>query len=94
MFQIGSKNYPVGFVDMAEMLPEYWSGAKSEEEHQKQALPRRSHQGTDIFTWIHCYALYVSVLAGHFTESVPELIVHPLLFSTMITVMQISHNDC
>lgn len=27
------------FVDMAEMLPEYWSGAKSKEEYPKQHHP-------------------------------------------------------
>ena len=61
------------FVDMAEMLPEFWSNTKSEDEDQKPAPSRRTRQVTDIFTWIQCFASYTSVLAGRYVECVPEM---------------------
>ena len=69
------------FVDMAEMLPEYWSSTKSEDEDQKRVPPRRTRQVTDIFTWIQCFASYTSVLAGHYVECVPEMMAYLVIIT-------------
>lgn len=74
------------FVDMSEMLPEYWSSAKADEEDQKRAPPRRTRQVTDIFTWIQCFASYVSVLAGRFADCVPEMMAY------LVTITRVSQD--
>ena len=71
---------------MAEMLPEFWSGPKSDEEDSKRPPRRRPRQVTDIFTWINCYVSYVSVLSGRFSESVPELMAY------MATITRVSQD--
>ncbi len=76
------------FVEMAEMLPEYWPGAKPDEDIAKRAPARRPCQVTDIFTWIQCYASYISVLAGRFTESVPEL----MAYMYLVTITRVSQD--
>ena len=50
--------------------------AKVEEEDQKRAPPHRTRQVTDIFTWIQCFASYVSVLAGRFADCIPEIMAY------------------
>ena len=73
-------------VEMAEMLPEYWPGAKSDEDDSKRAPTRHTCQVNEIFTWIQCCASYVSVLAGRFTESVLELMAY------LVTITQVSQD--
>ena len=60
------------FVDMAELLPEFWSRGKDEENSSKQPV-RRTRKVTDIFTWVQCFTAYVSVVATRYPETVPEL---------------------
>lgn len=74
------------YIEIAEILPEFWSGPKSDEEDPKRPLHRRPRQVTDIFTWINCYASYVSVLSGCFEESVPELMAY------MVTITRVSQD--
>ena len=64
------------FVDMAEMLPEFWVDPKADDGGSKRSQPRRASQVTDIFTWLQCYSGYVSVLATRFPEVVPELLAY------------------
>ncbi len=48
------------FVEMGELLPEFWSGAIDEDagsSHEPQG--RRSRKVTDIFMWLQCYGSYV-----------------------------------
>ena len=68
------------FVDMAELLPEFWSlplTTKSEGQPVTQPSPsRRSRKVTDLASWVQCFATYVGVLAGSSPEVVPELMAY------------------
>ncbi len=46
------------FVDMAELLPEYWALLRGEDDSKKAAV-RRPKQVTDFHTWLQCFALTV-----------------------------------
>ena len=48
--------------------------------------PRRPRQVADIFTWIHCYTLYVSVLASRYQGVVPELMTY------LVTITRVSQD--
>ncbi len=82
------------FVDMAELLPEFWgspSGARLEATGQPGgtatlAPQRRRRKVTDIVSWIQCYATYVGVLAGGNPEAVPELMAY------LINIMRVSQD--
>ncbi len=49
------------FIDMAELLPEFWALLCGEED-SKKAASRRPKQVTDFHTWLQCFALYCGVL--------------------------------
>ena len=79
---VGAGNSPVSaklaekicrwdFVDMADMLPEVRLGDREGE--PEKLLPRRPRCVTDIWSWLHCYGTYVSVLGPSFPEAIPEL---------------------
>ncbi len=52
------------FVEMGELLPEFWSGATDEDAGpSREPRGRRSRKVTDIFTWLQCYGAYVSTRA-------------------------------
>lgn len=72
------------FVQMAEMLPEFWPSSKLDDDDPKRPPPRRPRQVTDIFLWIQCYCSYVSVLASRFGDAVPELMAY------MVTITRVS----
>ena len=50
------------FVEMGDLLPEFWS-LKAEDGEPNRDKPRRTRKVTDIFTWLHCFGAYVSVRA-------------------------------
>ncbi len=60
------------FVDMAELLPEFWSQGRDEEYSSRQPA-RRTRKVTDIFTWVQCFTAYVGVVATRYPETVAEL---------------------
>ena len=64
------------FVDMGELLPEFWSLPKDEDSAKSAAPARRSRKVTDIFSWLQCYATYASVLGPQFPEAIPELLAY------------------
>ena len=72
------------YADMGVMLLEFWMG-KEEEAASKKGQSRRSRKVTDIFTWLQCYATYVSVLGPHAPEVIPELMAY---MATIIRVSQ------
>ncbi len=47
------------FVDMGDLLPEFWAANRLDEGDRKEARTRRSRQVTDIFTWLQCFRSYV-----------------------------------
>ena len=74
------------FIDMAEMLPEFWPMAKSEEGEPKKGGPRKLKQITEFHTWLQCFAVYCSVLGSHDPACVPELMAY------LITIARVSQD--
>ena len=65
------------FVDMGELLPEFWVPPREEEAQAKsEAKSRRARSVQDIYTWIQCFGTYVSVLAPLHPGRVPELMAY------------------
>ncbi len=75
------------FIDMGELLPEFWSLAKEEESSGRRPITsRRARKVTDIFTWVQCFGSYVSVLGPHFPKVIPELMAY------MATIVRVSQD--
>ena len=52
------------FVEIGELLPEFWSSHREEDiEGKHEVKVRRSQKITDIFTWQQCFGSYVRVHA-------------------------------
>ena len=68
------------FIDMAELLPEYWGTAHSSrvetELTQGNSWLGSKKKVTDILTWAQCFAVYTSVMASRNPEAVPELLAY------------------
>lgn len=55
---------------MGELLPEFWSAHKSEDERKDSKAPR-SRKVMDIFTWLQCFGSYVAVLTVRDPHLIP-----------------------
>ena len=65
------------FVDMGELLPEFWAMTKEEDTGIKSDTKvHRNRKVTDIFMWLQCFGIYVSVLAPLHPERVPKLMAY------------------
>ena len=73
------------FVDMAELLPEFWALPRDEDGGKSEARSRRARSVQDIFTWLQCFGLYVSVLAPLYPERIAELMAYQ---STIVRASQ------
>ena len=71
------------YVDMGELLPEFWSGQK--DETMREARSCRTCKVADIFTWLQSFGSYVVVRASGAPELVPELMAYQ---ATIIRVSQ------
>ena len=71
------------YVDMGELLPEFWSGQK--DETMREARSRRTRKVADIFTWLQSFGSYMVVRASGVPELVPELMAYQ---ATIIRVSQ------
>ena len=60
------------YVEMGELLPEFWIGSKAEEGELK-IRTRQGRKVSDIFTWLQSYGLYVAVLCPSEPQVIPEL---------------------
>ena len=61
------------FVDMGELLPEFWCSYRDDKGTVKRpSSSRRTRKVTEIFTWVQCFNTYVSVLAPAHPETIPE----------------------
>ena len=63
------------YVEMGELLPEFWIGSKAEEGELK-IRTRQGQKVSNIFTWLQSYGLYVAVLAPSEPQVIPELMAY------------------
>ena len=74
------------FVDMGELLPEFWAAPQEEKSEGKRLhRDRRSRKVTDIFTWLQCFGAYVTVRAVPAPHLIPELMAYQ---ATIVRVSQ------
>ena len=64
------------FVDMGELLPEFWAMTKEDTGMKSDTKVRWNRKITDIFTWLQCFGTYVSVLTPLHPERVPKLMAY------------------
>ena len=64
------------YVDMGELLPEFWASTRDDDQPKQEAKARRARSVQDIFTWLQCYGMYVSVLAPQHPSRIPELMAY------------------
>ena len=62
------------FVEMSEMLPEYWALAKKDNDPKKEKSKRP--KVTDFHTWLQCFAMYAGVLGKHHPSAIPEVMAY------------------
>ena len=63
------------FIEMTELLPEFWAQKLEEKEGQYgSSSSRRKRPVTDLKTWLQCFAIYVGMLLAKRPEAVPELV--------------------
>ena len=67
------------FVEMPELLPEYWPVAR--DDYNKRAATRRPKVIEDFHTWLQCFALYCGVLGSHHPAAIPELVAYLVTIS-------------
>ena len=63
------------FVEMGELLPEFWARQKDDEEGRDRGA-RQSRKVTEVLTWVQCYSSFVAVLAPSEPQAVPELMAY------------------
>ena len=82
---VGAGNSPVSskladrirhweFIDMADLLPEV--RLSDREGEPEKLLQRRPRCVTDIWSWLHCFGTYVSVLGPAYPQAIPELMAY------------------
>ena len=74
------------FVEMGELLPEFWSPRGDEGEVGRESKVRRSRKVTDIFSWLQCFGAYVSIRAPPAPHLIPELMAY------MATIVRVSQD--
>ena len=67
---------------MSELLPEVWTPKEGSEPEHKRRCGRRV---LDIFTWLQCFGVYVSIRGMQSPSSIPELMAY---MSTIVRVNQ------
>ena len=74
------------FVDMGELLSEFWSTPKEDDtDSKRETKARRSRKVTDIYTWVQCFATYVATRAPQAPQLIPELMAY---LATIVRVSQ------
>ena len=74
------------FVEMGELLPEFWTTLREEDtEGRREGKTRRSRKVTDIHTWVQCFATYVATRAPQAPQLIPELMAY---LATIVRVSQ------
>ena len=49
------------FIEMGELLPEFWSPRGDKGESGRETKGRQSRKVTDTFTWLQCFGTYISM---------------------------------
>ena len=63
------------FIEMCELIPEYWMVQKGEEAAaERMTRIRGRKQSQDIHVWVQCFAMYVAVVSGKWPKQVPEMV--------------------
>lgn len=66
------------FIEMYELLPEFWT-QKGDEMASKTSTSSRAKAKRwvhDINVWLQCFALYVSVMSNKSLQHIPELMAY------------------
>ena len=74
------------FIDMGELLPEFWAPRPDEKEGDQASSARRKRPVTELKMWLQCFAIYVAVISGKHPEVVPELM------SYMVSIIRASED--
>ena len=61
------------YVNMGKLLPEFWASTRDDDQPKQEAKARRARSVQDLFTWLQCYGMYVSVVAPQHPSQIPEL---------------------
>ena len=69
--KVAEKIWRWGFVEMSELLPEFWGLAG-----EREGTPRRTRVVADFFCWVQCFISYVSVQSGRYPGALPELMAY------------------
>ena len=66
------------FIEMGELLSEFWSAPREDDggTPRPDGGRRRSRLVTDMFTWLQCFSMYVSIRASHNPAMLPELMAY------------------
>ena len=65
------------FVEMCELIPEYWIIQKGDEASaQRMTRTRGRKQSQNILVWVRCFAMYVAVVASKWPRRVPEMMAY------------------
>ena len=74
------------FVEMGELLPEFWSGPREDDtDPRRETKARRSRKVVDIHTWVQCFSTYVATRAVQAPQLIPELMAY---LATIVRVSQ------
>ncbi len=81
------------FIEMGELLPEFWVGPKEAEgDVGKEKRGRQSRKVRDVFMWLQYFGTYVAVFATHEPTVVPELMAYIELMAYMILIIHVSQD--
>ena len=69
--RLASKILRREFVEMHELLPEFWQDQK--EGGKAEDMAKAKKRALDLNVWLQCYAAYVGVLGPKYPHEVPEL---------------------
>ena len=63
------------FVEMHELLPDYWRALESKQEGAVQKSHSAGRQRVlDIRVWVQCFTCYAGVVTANQSERVPDLL--------------------
>ena len=85
------KIYKWEFVDVAEMLPEFWGTVQNLRGAASQGNPwPMAKKVTDIMSWVLCFAVYTNVLASKNSKAVPEMLAYLVFIMHILAKTSVS----